>query len=297
MLLRVRTRHKINLADGSSRSGRQGLYGLVLELLDVVYQRLHLDTGVGLALQVVVHQIVHRVRDEIGDERIHFLLGVVGGEGIHDGGIHLLGRGVAGESRIDGGGDGSVGLRAGVVAREVYGRTAYLLPAVGGHFFLGSSQGDILILDVVGFGIHGRHQIDDTNGLSRSSWQLGHTLIAELLDSSDQRIHLSLGEGLALQVVVHEIVHAGGDEVGDERIYFLLGVVGFEGGGNQLVHLCRGRVVGQCGSDGTHDGGIHLHGCRVGSECRVQGGSDGRVGLSLRVVVGEVDGRGAYLLP
>ena len=159
------------------------------------------------------------------------------------------------------------------------------------------TDGDILILHILRLWVRRRNEINLVHRVCGSCRQLGDTHIGELLHRIDQLLHLGLGVGLALQVIVHQIVNTRSNEVGNQRIHLSFGVISLKSGGNQRTDLCRGRVVGQCGGDGTCNSGIHLYGGRVGSECRVQRSSDGRVGLSLRVVVGEVDGRGAYLLP
>ena len=88
-----------------------------------------------------------------------------------------------------------------------------------------------------------------------------------------QRVHLCLGVGLRLQIVVYEVVYRGGDEVGNQRVGLRLGV-----------------IVGNRGGDGRSDGGVHLGSSRVHGEGRIDGCADLCIGLSLRVVVAQVDG-------
>ena len=108
----------------------------------------------------------------------------------------------------------------GAVAREVNGGRAYLFPVIKRRTLLvGRRDGDKLILHIRLFGIRAWHQVDDTHRLSRSRRQHGDALVAELLYSIDELLNLGLGEGLRLPVVVHEVVHAGGNEVLDQRIH------------------------------------------------------------------------------
>ena len=138
-----------------------------------------------MTLGVVVHQVVDAAGDEVGDERVHLRLGVVGLESRSDGGVHLC---------------------RGRVVRQVNGCVANLLEVVDGLTTFVSAQRDVFIFHVTTDGVCRWNEIDDTHRIGRWSWQLIHYLIAELLNSGQHLVYLSSRVGLGLQIIVEQRV-------------------------------------------------------------------------------------------
>ena len=287
--LRIGRGHEVYLVHRVSRCRRQLCHAYVGELLHRVDELLHLCLGVGVALQVVIHQIVHRLRDEVGDECIHLGLGVIVGDGGGDGCGHLRCGAVRCQSRVQRIADCRVCLCAGVVTTEVNGGRSYLLPTVGGRTLVGHGDSDILILHILRLRIGRRHEVYLVHSVSRCRRQLCHALIGELLNRVDELLHLCLSVCVALQIVVHKVVHRFRDEVGDECIHLGLRVVVGDSRCDGCGHLRGGAVRSQCRVDGIADGGVHLAGGRVRSKGSTDSGLDlgTRHRLTLGVVVGQ----------
>ena len=144
---------------------------------------------------------------------------------------------------------------------------------------VGHGDSDILILHILGLRICRRYEVYLVHRVSRCRRQFCHTHVGELLNRIDELLHLCLGVGVRLQVVVHQVVDRLRDKVSDQCICLCLRVVVGDGCGNRLT-----------------DGCVHLGGRRVCRQCRVDGCTDLGIRLSFGVVVREVDGGLAYLL-
>ena len=176
---------------------------MVLELLHGIDQLVHLGLCECLTLQIIIHQILCRRRDEVRNQRIHLLLSIEVCDGSGDGCVHLTGGAICRQCGVD----GRAGLCAGVVPTQIDGGRSYLFPTVRGSALIGRGDGDKLILYVLGLRVGARHEIDFIHRLSGCRRQLCHTLIGELLHGCDESIDFALRECLTLQVVIHEIVH------------------------------------------------------------------------------------------
>ena len=161
---------------------------------------------------------------------------------------------------------------------------------------VGHGDGDILILHILGLGIGRGHEVYLVHRVGGCRRQLCHTLIGELLHGCYQLINLGLGVGLALQIIVGEVVHALRDEVGNQSVHLCLCVIVGNGRCNGCGHLRGGAVRCQSRVDGIADGGVHLAGGRIGQQGSTDSGlylgTCHRLTLGVVVCQGRSDGGG-----
>ena len=129
----------------------------------------------------------------VGDV-INLGLGVIirqgSGDGRRNDGTYLRCCRVVGQGQINGRSDSRVGLRLGVVVRQVDGGLTDEFPIVGGRTAFVGGECDVLVLHVLLLTRLTRNEVDGAHRLGTCRRQGLHHLILELLDGSDDSIHL-----------------------------------------------------------------------------------------------------------